>query len=168
MNPPNDDFTAIAAQAEDLGNEAFGRVPSRGDFGMLVSGDASPAIGGGMQVFMWFESREAMLAFIEKYGFLIHPPHGSLDLAATQQFTRSMAHRIRLNEVSEAEAPDALTEGLRGSTKFHWLGKFESLCFEETPFGLELRRDFRDNSDGHPIEPEESVEFLEFLSLYGV
>jgi len=167
MNPPEDDFSAIAEAAEVLSIQASEREPAGGDFGLLVSGDAPPAIGGGMQAFLWFESRDAMLSFIEEYGFLIHPPLSSLDLKATRTFARSMARRIRLNEINEAEAPGALTEGLKGSTRFHWLGSFDSLLSGDTPFAVELRQEFRDSVDGRAIEPDEEEELLEFLSLYG-
>jgi hypothetical protein len=55
---------AQTPEQEEVDLAASDRVPSIGDWGFSYWGDAPPAIGGGQAWFMWFESKEACLAYL--------------------------------------------------------------------------------------------------------
>jgi hypothetical protein len=65
----NDDLEVLCATAEQVWQKQMEKDQQNQNedtWGMFSYGDAPPAIGGGMGVFCWFDSRDELLDFIVK------------------------------------------------------------------------------------------------------
>jgi len=164
-----DNVYAAREKAEVALQPATEREPTESDWGFCAYGDAPEAIGGGMAVFVWFESREEMLASIAEHALFLNLPRHDLDLDAIQEGVRSTVEAMRHSRIDDAAGMSELNKLLRHASQLTWLGKFSSLRRGETEADRDVLRQFRESEDGAaagPVSDEELGGFREFLMSY--
>jgi hypothetical protein len=146
------------------------RLARDGDYGFCCYGDASPAIGGGIPVFFWFEDGPAMLDFLKRHAPFLNPPRSDIDLTELDSTVRVAVANADPNDLETLRK--RLNELLDGCTQFTWIGSFEELKACGHPEAQLVRNHFHSENgrpeDGAAIRKDEVSEFTEFLSAYGV
>jgi hypothetical protein len=162
------EYEARQQAAQEFFAKVFEREVDPTDYGFCAYGDASPAIGGGMPWFYWFESKDAMIAAVRDHGLFLNPPRSDIDLAATQaELDAALGTDGSIEELRET-----LNRCLAGASGFTWIGTFKELCESDSAAAKEVRANFRDSCDkgvdDGPIKSEEMSGFVEMIASYGV
>lgn len=120
MNSSDDEQRHI-----DAIEEPSSREPRPTDWGFCAYGDASPAIGGGMPWFYWFENEQAMLAALREHAAYLNPPPSDRSVEDLQS---AVADILSFDVRFPDDAVRArLNEALQNASQFEWLGSFEQL-----------------------------------------
>lgn len=169
------DLDACRILAEDAGEEPSHREAQDGDFGFCVYGDGPAALGGGTPWFYWFETKLALLSFLNDHALFLHPVQ-FLNAAKDQSLAKiEEAVRRAISEFGNIDLETLrlrLNEHLKGGSQFSWLGSFESLRESDHPEAKTIRDDFRAHNEtpegSSPVNKLEAQAFSEFLLDYGV
>ena len=146
------------------------RSPVNGDWGFCAYGDASPAIGGGMQWFYWFNDKAAMFEFLKDCALSLNPPRSDLDLPQLASSVRSAIENGRGRDLEFIR--NELNKLLHGCSQFTWMGSFGELKSGDHPEAVAVRNNFHSSreklDDGSAIPDKDVPEFTEFLNSYGL
>ncbi|MFM1800692.1 MAG: hypothetical protein RJA81_44 [Planctomycetota bacterium] len=140
-------------------------------WGFFSYGDASPAIGGGGGVFMWFPNRNSMLDFIRDT--LPYSPPGlcGLDWDKVASNTKVITDNMKSGVINDIEGIERLNEVLKTFSQIEWLGTVAELLNGNHPYILHVRESFRmqnnENNAQRPIQSEEIDAFRTFLKEWG-
>lgn len=148
---------------------ASGNVPEPLHWGAWIYSDAHPAMGGGVGGFVWFESRDEMLAFLEQHLAFLEPGvEGREDAFELHDACKSVVGAVRNESLPLRVAMTRLNHLVRGLSVIKWWGRMEDLLTGEEAFPCEVRCRFRGKPsngthDSPPIEEADQVEFADFL-----
>ena len=107
--------------------------------------DGPPAVGGGVGCFAWFESRDALFAFIVHHQAWIGAPEA--DTAPAER-----AEQVQAQEIDMEQARLQINELLRTFSQIEWWGRADELLAGDGDFARELREWYRDFSRIEPVD----------------
>lgn len=163
-------------EAEQASRDANERIPNSSTWGIFTLG-VPAAIGSSVGVFLWFETRNDLLAFVAED--LCFAPHG---LAGSDPFeitdkVREVIVRVRTDEMDGEEGRIEVNEILRNFSQIEWWGIFADLRSAQHPYAAIVVNEFREQQTGEPsaadgdvveIGDDELEEFREFISNWGL
>jgi hypothetical protein len=165
---------ALMEEAREAGSAASEHTPTPETWGMYVYGDASPAIGGGVGVFLWFTNRAQMLDYVKRLLTFMSPGPASVDWGRVATNVRSIVRAVEEGHISLETGQIRLNKALKQFSQIQWWGNFDALLSGPDPFARELRTNFRDSDDtddeeaAAPIAEDEREEYMTFLQEYGI
>src|SRR5262249_18270473 len=90
---------ALMEEARQACQVAAEHAPEPSSWGMCVYGDAPPAIGGGIPVFLWFADRAAMLDFVKRLLTFLNPGPAGVDWGPVAASVRPIVDAIERSEI---------------------------------------------------------------------
>lgn len=167
-----DDLDERIEQAEASWQEISQGNPGDCEWGFFSYGDAPPAIGGGVGMFVWFPDRNSMLDFIANTLPYNPPGQGDLDPDEIAENTAAVVEKLRLGAISDLDGIKELNEVLVTCSQLNWMGTVNDLLTGSHPYAAEVRRAFREDGEekleGGPISKDEKGDFFEFLETWGI
>jgi hypothetical protein len=148
---------------------ASGNVPEPLHWGAWIYSDAHPAMGGGVGGFVWFESRDEMLAFLHAHLAFLDPSiDGRADAFDLHNACKSVVDAARSDSLPLRVAITRLNHLVRGLSVIKWWGRMEDLLTGEEAFPCEMRCRFRQAPkegiyDAPPIDEADEEDFMNFL-----
>jgi hypothetical protein len=157
-------------EIEKMALEAHEYMAEAVTWGFYGYGDGPVNAGGGTGGFLWFNTREQMLEFIQGYlpFWCPGPDHSNgrvvsarvRDILALADATPMEATRMQLNDA------------LKGYAQVVWWGQFGELLSADIPFAREIRAWFWSNggckNDSGAVPGEQARRFAERLQEYGL
>ena len=148
---------------------ASGIAPEPLDWGAWMYSDAHPAMGGGVGGFVWFDTKDEMLAFFRKH--LAYLDQGILsrnDAHKIAEACQAIVDTVRDGSVEMRVGMTRLNHVVRGLTVIQWWGRLEDLHTSDSAFPCEVRSRFRKENrnvkdDSSQITEDEEAEFAQFL-----
>jgi hypothetical protein len=148
---------------------ASGVVPAPLNWGAWMYSDAHPAMGGGVGGFVWFDTRDEMLAFFHEHlpyldqGILSR--HDAYEIAEACQ---AIVDMVRDGSVELRVGMTRLNHVVRGLTVIQWWGQLEDLHTSDAAFPCNVRSRFRkesthDRDESSEITANEETAFAEYL-----
>ncbi len=156
--------------------EAFTRAnsmePMDSSWGFFAYDDAPGGIGGGSGMFCWFESREKMCDFIERYPLLLQSSYEPEDddKARIEEIELSVKASIKEFRSSADKSEQVLEDlncKLRRIEQIKWWGSFSDLLSGDHWFAKELRSRVMEGDGSSALPSELREEFIELLQGYG-
>ena len=148
--------------------------PRSTSWGMYSYGDAPAAIGGGVGAFTWFNSKTALLKFIEEVLPYSPPGPGNTDPLAVADKVGAVLRKLRSGDLELGEARRRLNTVLRAYSQIEWMGTFKDLRDGNDAYARELIKQFRRSRElavgAAPIAiaRSQTEDFKEFLAEYGI
>jgi len=148
--------------------------PRSTSWGMYSYGDAPAAIGGGTGAFTWFNSKTALLKFIEDVLPYSPPGPGNTDPLAVADKVRAVLRNLRSGDLELDEARRRLNTVLRAHSQIEWMGTFKDLKDGNDAYARELIKQFRRSRElavgtaPVAIARSQIEDFKEFLAEYGI
>jgi len=140
-------------------------------WGFFSYGDASPAIGGGVGLFVWFIDRNAMLEFIKDTLPYSPPGVSGCDWDEVASNTTDIVEKMNARLIEDQIGIQQLNEVLKTFSQIEWVGTFAELLQGDHPYAIEVRKEFHNRSNvnhsENQIQPEETKEFCKFLEEWG-
>ncbi len=149
-------------QLESEFEKSFEREPLSYSWGFFAYDDALGATGGGAGNFSWFDSKEELVRFLQKFPLLAH----SLGTDNAELFEK--AQRLLSSATAECfdqKIVDELNQIISGVEQIQWFGRFDDLLSGESEFAQGLRKFF--SSSTKPLSKNQIPEFAEFLRNWG-
>jgi hypothetical protein len=149
---------------------ASGVVPVPGQWGAWMYSDAHPAMGGGVGGFVWFQTRDEMLAFFREHLAYLDPGiqarNNAADIAAACQ---AVVDAVTDGSLELRVGMTRLNHLVRGLTVIQWWGCLEDLHTSDAAFPCEVRSRYRNDilnvkGDSSELPQQEHSQFAEFLS----
>lgn len=160
-------------QATHACQMASGNVPEPLHWGAWIYSDAHPAMGGGVGGFVWFDSRDKMLAFLYDHLAFLDPGIEARNNAfEIHDACRTVVDDVKKEVLPLRVAMTRLNELVRGLSVIKWWGRMEDLLTGDDAFPCEVRCRFRDlpfnaRNDSPPIPKQEQQAFADFLGTIG-
>ena len=148
--------------------------PRSTSWGMYSYGDAPAAIGGGIGAFTWFNSKTALLKFIEYVLSYSPPGPGNSDPLAVAYKVRAVLGQVRFGDLELDKARRKLNTVLRAYSQIEWMGTFKDLKDGNDAYARKLIKQFRRSRElavgAAPVAIARSQieDFKEFLAEYGI
>lgn len=142
--------------------QSFGREPYSYSWGFFAYDDSPGAAGGGAGNFSWFDKKEELVRFLQKFPLLAH------SLGTTDADLFEKAQRLLSTATAESfdqKKVDELNQIISGVEQIQWFGQFSDLLSGETEFAQGLRKFF--SSSTNPLSKVQIPEFAEFLRNWG-
>ena len=144
----------------------------KGRIGFFSYGDASPAIGGGIGVFLWFNSHDELYKFLADYFVALSPGPCSADHEAVFVSVGGIVQELAAGKLGKNEAIQKINEAAKNFSQIEWWGTFEDLCHGKGEFQEKVRGHFLDRDDkaakkDDAVPKEREKEFVRFLVEYG-
>lgn len=121
-------------------------------------------------VFLWFESRAEMAAYIrhvEPQIYELDEDERSVLLVAVEEPLSA----LQSGTMDLETARGAINAAAANHFAIDWAGTFDELCRGDREWARELRQSFREHSDeessAEPISADELEAFVEYVSEYG-
>lgn len=166
------DLNAKIEKAEANWNEVVHGAPDGNAWGFFSYGDACGAIGGGVGMFTWFDSRAELLEFIASTLPCSPPGPSEADVDTVEAETRQIIDALSVGKLEDSEAVARLNRVLASFSHIEWIGTFEALLSGPHEYASLVRGHFRgrdaDRNDTSPIQPQETTDFQDFLMTWGV
>lgn len=175
VTDPND-YDVRTERAQEAGQEANERDPREHPFGFYSYGDAPGAIGGGVGAFLWFPTRDSLLAYFSEHLTYQNPGPESSDETKVDASVKSALATFEGSGGPLESLIPVLNPILRNYSQIEWIGAFKDLAAGEREFEKGVRTSFRDSDEAEeeqkdpssPIEPDEMDDFMEYLTSYGI
>ncbi len=176
MPEPTDDSFDEDAELEQAIDKAThacqaasGVAPEPLDWGAWMYSDAHPAMGGGVGGFVWFDTKDEMLAFFRAH--LAYLDQGILsrnDAYQIAEACQAIVDTVREGSVEMRVGMTRLNHVVRGLTVIQWWGRLEDLHTSDAAFPCDVRSRFRQENrnvkdDSSRIKEAEEAEFAQFL-----
>lgn len=142
--------------------KSFERQPTSYSWGFFAYDDAPGGIGGGAGNFSWFDSKEDLVLFVQKFPLLAHS-FGSPDVEKLES-VRGFLEKVSVEKFDQSTV-DELNKLNRGVEQIQWFGQFQELLSGETEFAQGLRKFF--SSSTNSLSKNRIPEFAEFLRNWG-
>lgn len=148
---------------------ATGVAPKPLDWGAWMYSDAHPAMGGGVGGFVWFDTKDEMLAFFREHLPYLDPGIQSRnDVYEIAEACQAIVDTVRDGSVELRIGMTRLNHVVRGLTVIQWWGRLEDLHTSDAAFPCEVRSRFRREStnvkdDSSQIVEGEEADFAQFL-----
>jgi hypothetical protein len=148
---------------------ASGVAPEPLAWGAWMYSDAHPAMGGGVGGFVWFDTKDEMLAFFREH--LAYLDQGILardDAHAIAEACQAIVDTVQDESVELRVGMTRLNHVVRGLTVIQWWGRLEDLHTSDAAFACDARSRFRQENthvkdDSSPIAKGEETGFAQFL-----
>jgi hypothetical protein len=169
---PSDDDTELEALMEKATyacQDASGGVPDALDWGAWMYSDAHPAFGGGIGGFVWFDTRDQMLAFFREHLAYLDPGIQARNNAyQIAEACQAIVDTVQDGSIELRVGMTRLNHVVRGLTVIQWWGRLEDLYTSDAAFPSDLRSRFRreamhSNDNSSQITPDEEPAFAQFL-----
>ncbi|MBC7997086.1 MAG: hypothetical protein IAF58_04045 [Leptolyngbya sp.] len=142
--------------------ESFERELYSYSWGFFAYDDTSTKAGGGAGNFSWFDKKEGLVQFLQKFPLLAH----SLGTADAELFEKAKDFLSSVTTDSlDQRVIDELNQLLRGVEQIQWFGQLSDLLSGETEFAQGLRKFY--SSSTEPLSKTHIPEFAEFLRNWG-
>lgn len=142
--------------------QSFEREPYSYSWGFFAYDDTHGASGGGAGNFSWFDSKEELVRFLQKFPLVAH----SLGATDAQLFEKAQRYLSTVTAESfDQKAVDEFNQIISGVEQIQWFGQFSDLLSGETEFAQGLRKFF--SSSTQPLSKIQIPEFAEFLRNWG-
>ena len=165
------DLHAKIEKAEANWNAVVHGAPDGNAWGFFSYGDACGAIGGGVGMFTWFDSRAELLEFIASTLPYSPPGPSGADVDTVEAETRQIVDAMSVGELDDSAAVARLNGVLASFSQIKWIGTFEALLSGSHEYASLVRERFRgsdaDGNDTSPIQPQETADFRDFLMTWG-
>ena len=164
------------ASKESEVQEAFTQAnsvePTENSWGFFAYDDAPGGIGGGSGMFCWFESRDKMCDFIERYPLLFQSSYEPEDddkarIDDIERSVRAAIEEFRRNADKCEKVLEDINRKLRRIEQIKWWGSFSELLSGDHWFAKELRSHVMEGDGSSALPEEQREEFVEFLQGYG-
>jgi len=148
---------------------ASGNTPEPLQWGAWMYSDAHPAMGGGVGGFVWFDTRDEMLAFFREHLAYLDPGIQSRnDAYKIAEACQAIVDTVRDGSVELRVGMTRLNHAVRGLTVIQWWGQIEDLHTSDAAFCCDVRSRFRKENtnvkdDSSQIAEDEETAFAEFL-----
>lgn len=142
--------------------QSFEREPSSHSWGFYAYDDAPGAIGGGAGNFSWFDSKEELVRFLQKFPLLAHSL-GTTDAELFEKAKRCLS-TVTVEDFDQKKV-DELNKITTGVEQIQWFGQFTDLLSGETEYAQGLRKFF--SSSTEHLSKTQIPEFAEFLRNWG-
>ena len=168
------DIQALEAAANDRWSDDALRAPKASSWGMFSYGDASPAIGGGVGAFTWFDNRTALLKFVAEVLPFSPPGPGNSDAVAVAAKVQGVLSGVKAGDLDLEKARRKLNLILRAYSQIEWMGTFKDLKDGNGTYARKIVKDFRRSRElpvgAAPIAVSRSQveDFKEFVAEYGI
>jgi hypothetical protein len=170
-SPSDDDaeLEELMEKATYACQDASGRVAEPTDWGAWMYSDAHPAFGGGIGGFVWFDTRDAMLAFFREHLAYLDPGIQARNNAyQIAEACQAIVDTVQDGSVELRVGMTRLNHVVRGLTVIQWWGRLEELYTSDAAFPCEVRCRFRRENtnvkdDSSQIAKGEESEFALFL-----
>jgi hypothetical protein len=165
----DDSLTEAIDRATYACQDASGGVPDPLDWGAWMYSDAHPAMGGGVGGFVWFDTRDEMLAFFGEHLAYLDPGIQSRNNAyEIAKACQVIVDTVREGSIELRVGMTRLNHVVRGLTVIQWWGRLEDLHTSDAAFPCDVRSRFRRENtnvknNSLPIAEGEKTEFAEFL-----
>lgn len=157
---------SLAMEAHE---SAAGREPSDETWGIQFNDNPDFVLANDFTGFLWFESREALLDYVERSIPVLG--RGDASDEELQPGREAAADAAQKARQSGGTIPPGTSFRLpRSTVTINWMGCFRDLLNGEGAFEAALRSEFRDREEGGsnmPIELQDRSDFLEFVREYG-
>ena len=166
------EITSKDAALEEAFTRANSAEPVESSWGFFAYDDAPGGVGGGSGMFCWFESRDKMCDFIERYPLLFQSSYEAEDddkarIEDIELCVKAAVKEFRSSPDKTAEALEAINGKLRRIEQIKWWGSFSDLLSGDHWFAKELRSNLFENDGNTAVPKERREEFIEFLQGYG-
>jgi hypothetical protein len=142
--------------------KSFEREPFSYSWGFFAYDDTPGSAGGGAGNFSWFDSKEDLVRFLQKFPLLAH----SLGTANAELFEKSKDFLSTATADSfDQKKVDEFNQIIGGVEQIQWFGQFADLLAGETEFAQGLRKFF--SSSTKQLSKNQIPEFAEFLRNWG-
>lgn len=142
--------------------QSFEREPYSYSWGFFAYDDTPGASGGGAGNFSWFDKKEELVRFLQKFPLLAH----SLGTTDAELFEKAQRYLSTLNADSfNQNNIDEFNQIISGVEQIQWFGQFADLLSGESEFAQGLRKFF--SSSTQPLQKIQIPEFAEFLRNWG-
>lgn len=171
----DESFDADAALEEAMEKATYacqmatGVVPKPSDWNAWMYSDAHPAMGGGVGGFVWFDTRDEMLAFFREHlAYLDHGIQSRNDVNAIAVACQAIVDTVREGSAELRVGMTRLNHVVRGLTVIQWWGRLEDLHTSDAAFPCDVRCRFRreaahTNENSSQITTDEEPAFAQFL-----
>jgi hypothetical protein len=165
----DDSLTEAIDRATYACQDASGGVPDPLDWGAWMYSDAHPAMGGGVGGFVWFDTRDEMLAFFREHLAYLDPGIQSRNNAyEIAKACQAIVDTVREGSVELRVGMTRLNHVVRGLTVIQWWGRLEDLHTSDAAFPCDVRSRFRRENtnvkdDSSQIAQGEESGFAQFL-----
>jgi hypothetical protein len=171
----DESFDADAALEEAMEKATYacqmatGVAPKPLDWGAWMYSDAHPAMGGGVGGFVWFDTKEEMLAFFREHLPYLDPGIQSRNnVNEIADACQAIVDTVREGSVELRVGMTRLNHVVRGLTVIQWWGRLEDLHTRDAAFPCEVRSRFRRENtkvkdDSSQIVEGEEAAFALFL-----
>jgi hypothetical protein len=161
------DIKQLTQSAEQTWNNLYHK-PDINDYGLLTHSDGSETVGRGTNVFVWFESKQAMEDFIvTTLPFSPSGPEDS-DPLAVQAEIKTLIEQAEAGKLEQLELRTQINHALTNYSQINWWGTLRDLLYADHPCSKKIRRDFRhshtDSLRDDPVADDEMDKFIEYLS----
>ena len=165
------DIDKLVEQAEQNWQGITHGNPNGKKWGFFSYGDASPAIGGGVGSFAWFDDRDTMLDFIPTTLPYCPPGQWGADFRLVGTETAAIVEDMKKGVLSDTAGIEQLNKVLRTFSQIEWMGTVDELLNGNHDYANRVRTEFREDNDdpraGAPIDANEQHEFLEYINEWG-
>lgn len=142
--------------------QSFEREPYSYSWGFFAYDDSPGASGGGAGNFSWFDKKEELVRFLQKFPLLAH----SLGTTDAELFEKAQRYLSTVTADSlDQKTIDEFNQIISGVEQIQWFGQFSDLLSGETEFAQGLRKFF--SSSTQPLAKIQIPEFAEFLRNWG-
>lgn len=142
--------------------QSFEREPYSYSWGFFAYDDTPGASGGGAGNFSWFDKKEELVRFLQKFPLLAH----SLGTTDVELFEKAQRFLSTVTADSlEQKTIDEFNQIISGVEQIQWFGQFSDLLSGETEFAQGLRKFY--SSSTQPLTKIQIPEFAEFLRNWG-
>ncbi len=142
--------------------QSFEREPYSYSWGFFAYGDTPGAAGGGAGNFSWFDKKDQLVSFLQKFPLLAH----SLGTTDAELFEKAQGYLLTHKADSfDQKSVDEFNHIIKGVEQIQWFGQFSDLLSGETEFAQGLRKFY--SSSTQPLTKIQIPEFAEFLRNWG-
>ncbi len=142
--------------------QSFEREPYSYSWGFFAYDDTPGASGGGAGNFSWFDKKEELVRFLQKFPLLAH----SLGTTDVELFEKAQRYLSTVTTDSlDQKTVDEFNQIIKGVEQIQWFGQFSDLLSGETEFAQGLRKFY--SSSTQPLTKIQIPEFAEFLRNWG-
>lgn len=142
--------------------QSFEREPYSYSWGFFAYDDTHGASGAGAGNFSWFDKKEELLRFLQKFPLLAH----SLGTTDVELFEKAQRFLSTITADSlDQKTIEEFNQIIRGVEQIQWFGQFSDLLSGETEFAQGLRKFY--SSSTQPLTKIQIPEFAEFLRNWG-